>query len=388
VTGRDNAASPLLVRVEVAGTDLDAPARLVCANLADPTALAAAHPDAEVRDGRLRAHGTVDELAAAAETAGGTQLAEVIVERARAALTAWFGPPPDVAGPAGVLETSRRTLVLGVLNVTPDSFFDGGVHYAPERPADAARAGLALVEAGADLVDVGGESARPGAEPVDADEELRRVVPVVEALAAEGVAVSIDTTKARVARAAVEAGAVLVNDISAGTLDVDLFATVAELEVPYVLMHMRGTPRTMQDNPRYADVVADVHDHLGARLADLERAGVPAERVVVDPGIGFGKTVEHNVALLRRLRELTGLGRPVLVGASRKSFLGALTGQPDPGDRLEASLAAAVLAVTAGASIVRVHDVAETARVLAVADAVARGDLRTPGRHMTDLDGA
>ncbi|MEX0952442.1 MAG: dihydropteroate synthase [Nitriliruptoraceae bacterium] len=279
---------------------------------------------------------------------------------------------PDVWTPAGVLPTSRRTVVMAVLNVTPDSFSDGGTHFRPGDATPAVEAGLALVEQGADVVDVGGESTRPGAVPVDADEELRRVLPVVRGLTDAGVMVSIDTAKAVVARAAVEAGAALVNDVSAGSLDRDLLPTVADLDVAYVLMHMQGTPRTMQVDPHYDDVVTDVRDHLAGHLTRLEALGIARERVIVDPGIGFGKTVAHNLELLRRLRELTTLGRPVLVGASRKSFLGHLTGQSDPSRRTAASVAAATLAVANGASIVRVHDVHETCDAVAVADAVRR----------------
>jgi dihydropteroate synthase len=372
------ASPPLLVRVVARGIDVDDPARLVCSGVDSPDALAAAHPRAELHEGRVAAHGTLAELAQAGRAAGGPALAAALEQAARAALEAFHAPPVDLATSAATLPTSRRTLVMGVLNVTPDSFYDGGIHLAPDHPAPAVRDGLALAGAGADLVDVGGESTRPGADPVGAHEELRRVVPVVEALAAAGVTVSVDTTKAVVARAAVEVGAVLVNDVSSGSLDPELIPTVAELGVGYVLMHMRGTPRTMQDDPVYGEVVADVYDHLGARLDALARAGVARERVAVDPGIGFGKTVAHNVELLRRLRELTGLGRPILVGASRKSFLGALTGRDDPADRLEGSLAVAALAVAGGAGLVRVHDVAETRQVVTVADALVRRPVADP----------
>ncbi len=294
---------------------------------------------------------------------------------------------PDVWTPAGMLPTSRRTVVQAVLNVTPDSFSDGGVHFRPGDPSAAVEAGLALVEQGADLVDVGGESTRPGAVPVDVDEELRRVVPVVRGLADAGVMVSVDTVKAVVVRAAVDAGAAIVNDVSAGSLDPDLLPTIAALEVAYVLMHMQGTPRTMQVAPHYDDVVTEVRDHLERHLDRLEGLGIARDRVVVDPGIGFGKTVAHNVDLLRRLRELTTLGRPVLVGASRKSFLGHLTGQPDPTRRTAASIAAAALAVANGASIVRVHDVPETRDAVAVADAVHRPAALRPSTATGAADG-
>ena len=256
---------------------------------------------------------------------------------------------------------------MGILNVTPDSFSDGGQWSSH----DAAIAkGVALAADGADVIDVGGESTRPGAAAVPEDEELRRVMPVVEKLAASGYVVSIDTAKAAVARAAVEAGAAVVNDVSAATLDPLMLPTVAELGVPYVLMHMRGTPRTMQQDPRYDDVVAEVFDHLAETLDHAVAFGIARERVVVDPGIGFGKTVAHNLELLRRTRELTSLGRPVMVGTSRKSFIGKLTDGAQEDDRLEGSLASAAIAVANGAAMVRVHDVAETVRAVAVARAI------------------
>ncbi|MBW3659734.1 MAG: dihydropteroate synthase [Actinobacteria bacterium] len=265
---------------------------------------------------------------------------------------------------------------MGILNVTPDSFSDGGSHYtAADHPGPALAHARAMLEEGADVIDVGGESTRPGADPVPEDEELRRVVPVVEALAADGAVVSIDTSKANVARQAVAAGAAIVNDVSAGTSDGLLLQTVAELDVPYVVMHMRGTPRTMQRDPRYTDVVAEVYDFLSDQLRRLDLLGVPAERVVVDPGIGFGKTVTHNLELLRRVREFTSLGRPVLVGTSRKSFLGAVTGVREASARVEGSIVTAAHAVGNGAAIVRVHDVAETVRAVTMARAVVTGDV-------------
>jgi dihydropteroate synthase len=246
---------------------------------------------------------------------------------------------------------------MGVLNVTPDSFSDGGRYVDPEA---AVAHGLALVAEGADVVDVGGESTRPGAEPVDPAEECRRVVPVIAALAPH-VRVSVDTRRAEVAAAAVEAGASLVNDVSA-----TLWRVAAEAGVGWVAMHMRGEPRTMQADTRYDDVVTEVRDHLVARAEAAREGGV--EEVWIDPGIGFAKEGAHNLELLRRLDALVGTGFPVLVGASRKRFLGDLTGGAAPDDRLEASLAVAVWAMVHGAGMVRVHDVAATvagARLLA-----------------------
>ena len=255
-----------------------------------------------------------------------------------------------------------RGALVGVLNVTPDSFSDGGEHLA----FDAAVAhGLRLAAEGAALVDVGGESTRPGAEPVTAERELARVLPVVEVLAAEGIAVSIDTSKAVVARAALAAGAVLVNDVTALRASAELASVVAEAEADLCLMHMLGEPRTMQDDPRYDDVVAEVESFLAERAEAAVAAGVSRDRIVLDPGIGFGKTLAHNLALLRALPRLARLG-PLLVGVSRKRFLGALTGRDVAADRVAASVAAALYCYRGGAHLLRVHDVAATADALAV----------------------
>jgi dihydropteroate synthase len=259
--------------------------------------------------------------------------------------------------------------IMGVLNVTPDSFSDGGAFLDAVAAIDQGRA---LAADGADLVDVGGESTRPGAPPVSEAEELRRIVPVVEALAADGAAVSIDTSKAAVARAALDAGAVYVNDVMAFRGDPDMAGLVAERGVRCCLMHMRGEPRTMQEDPRYDDVVDDVKAFLSERLAAAVAAGIPEERVDLDPGIGFGKTLEHNLELLRRLEEIVALGRPVVIGTSRKSFLGRLTGR-EVADRLPGTIATNVLALERGARIFRVHDVAPVRDALTVAAATVRG---------------
>lgn len=254
-----------------------------------------------------------------------------------------------------------RPLVMGILNVTPDSFYDGGRHYEPAAALERARR---MVADGADLIDVGGESTRPGASEVAQDEELRRVLPLVEALAADGAAVSIDTRKPAVMRAAIAAGAAMVNDVAAlgapGAIE-----TVAASDAGVCLMHMRGEPATMQQAPRYDGVVAEVRAFLVARARACEDAGIAHERIVVDPGFGFGKTLAHNLALSRALPELAAAGYPVLVGWSRKSSLGRIIGRPDD-DRLAASIGAALAAVARGASIVRVHDVRETVDALKV----------------------
>jgi dihydropteroate synthase len=260
-----------------------------------------------------------------------------------------------------------RPSVMGIVNVTPDSFSDGGLNYRAE---DAIAAGARMATEGAAVVDVGGESTRPGAEPVSLDEELSRIVPVLEGLAGT-VPVSIDTAKAEVARRAVELGAVLVNDVTALRGDPELAGVVADSGVYLSLMHMLGEPRTMQVDPRYDDVVAEVAAFLEERLRIAVDAGIAEERICLDPGFGFGKTVEHNFELLRRLDEIAALGRPVLVGISRKRALGRILGDPDATTGpLSASLAAAVTAYERGATILRVHDVRETVEALTVATAV------------------
>jgi dihydropteroate synthase len=262
--------------------------------------------------------------------------------------------------------------VMGIVNVTPDSFSDGGCYLEP----DAAVAhGLALEREGAAILDVGGESTRPGAQPVSARVELERVAPVIEGLRAAGTAarISIDTYKATVATAALAAGASLVNDITALRGDPELADVVADAGCEVCLMHMQGEPRTMQRNPRYGDVVAEVRAFLEARIEFALSRGIALERIVIDPGIGFGKTAAHNVELIARLSELTTLGRPILIGTSRKSFLGALTGRQAASERLAATIASNVLALERGASIFRVHDVAPVADALAVAAATLRG---------------
>jgi dihydropteroate synthase len=261
---------------------------------------------------------------------------------------------------------------MGVVNVTPDSFSDGGLFL----DADAAVShALRLADEGAAILDVGGESTRPGAEGVSSEEELRRVLPVIERVAAArtGAQLSIDTSKLEVAAAAVAAGATLVNDVTAFRAAPELAGLVADRGLDCCLMHMLGEPRTMQDDPRYDDVVSDVKAFLEERLAFAVREGVPEERVLLDPGIGFGKTAEHNLELLRRLDELVALGRPVVIGTSRKSFLGRLTGGRGVDERLPGTIATNVLALERGASIFRVHEVAPVLDALTVAAATVRG---------------
>ncbi len=281
---------------------------------------------------------------------------------------------PGMPGPAKVWKHRTgelildRTRVMGVLNVTPDSFSDGGLFYEAEA---AIRRGLEMVDQGADLIDIGGESTRPRSDTVSAEEEWRRVGPVLESLSAKvDVPLSIDTMKPAIAEKAVRAGASIVNDVS-GMRDPTMVRAVASAKVGVVAMHMLGNPKTMQEHPQYADVVGEVRAFLADRIGALQAAGASPEAIAIDPGVGFGKTLVHNVSLLRHLDALAGLGHPVVVGVSRKSFIGLL-GAGEKGERLSGSLAAATLAVSRGANIVRAHDVLETVRAMRVADALLR----------------
>lgn len=256
--------------------------------------------------------------------------------------------------------------LMGVVNVTPDSFSDGGLYLDPEA---AIAHGRELVEAGANILDVGGESTRPGAEEVGAEEELARVVPVIEGLRGVAARISIDTSKAAVAAAALDAGAEIVNDVTALRGDSEMAALCGERGCGVVLMHMLGSPRTMQNDPSYEDVVAEVKAFLAGRLEVAVTAGVSEEEIWLDPGIGFGKTGAHNMELLRRLGELRELGRPLVVGTSRKSFIGRIDGSP-PDDRLGGTIASSVLAAVEGAEVLRVHDVAEVRQALTLTAAI------------------
>jgi dihydropteroate synthase len=255
---------------------------------------------------------------------------------------------------------------MGVVNVTPDSFSDGGAYSDPEA---AVEHGRQLLAEGADILDVGGESTAPGASPVTTEVELERVEPVVAALAGEGATVSIDTAKAAVAAAALDAGAGIVNDVTALRGDPEMPALCAERGATVVLTHMLGTPATMQDHPHYREVVADVSEFFEERLAAASAAGIDEERIWLDPGIGFGKADAHNAALLRRLGELAALGRPLVVGTSRKSFIGRVDGSP-PEDRLGGTIASSLLAAANGAAVLRIHDVAAMRQALRLAAAV------------------
>jgi dihydropteroate synthase len=283
-----------------------------------------------------------------------------------------LAPALDCAGHILKLDRPR---VLGIVNVTPDSFADGGELATLET---AVAHGLKLAEEGADALDVGGESTRPGARDVGIDEELRRVIPVVERLARETtLPISIDTSKPEVMRAAVAAGAGMINDVYALRRDGALDAA-ASLGVPVVLMHMQGEPRSMQEAPRYEDVVADVHRFLAERIFAAEMSGIDKKRIVVDPGFGFGKTLAHNLLLLAQFERFTELGVPVLAGLSRKKTIGELTGRDDPHERVHGSVAAAVIAAQRGARLLRVHDVAATVDALRVWNAVAAQPMPRP----------
>ncbi len=269
------------------------------------------------------------------------------------------------------LNCDVRPLIMGILNVTPDSFSDGGRYPDADAAVAAARQ---MVADGADIVDVGGESTRPGAEGVNVDEEIRRVVPVIEALAAEtDVVISVDTMKAPVADKAIACGAHIINDVTALTHDPAMVDVARDTGAGVVLMHMRGSPRTMQDDPRYDDVTEDIRQYLAARVEDAVDAGLNREALAIDPGIGFGKTAEHNVQLVAHLDRFTSLGRPVMVGLSRKRFVGMLTGAPVEG-RLAGSLAGLSCSVLNGANVMRVHDVPESVQAARVAAAVRAPD--------------
>jgi dihydropteroate synthase len=264
--------------------------------------------------------------------------------------------------------SGKRPLVMGIVNVTPDSFSDGGQFLDPER---AIAHGWHLIEDGADILDIGGESTRPGAQAITIAEEIDRVLPVIKGLKDSGVAISIDTRHAAVMRAALAAGAAILNDVSALTGDPESLAVGRDSDVPIVLMHMKGEPGTMQDDPRYDDVVMDIIGYLGDRIDACEAAGISRDRLIADPGIGFGQTVSHVLEVLESLAAFHALGVPVLLGVSRKRFIGAVDPRGKVGDRIGGSIAAALAGAARGAQILRVHDVRETVQTLTVAKAVS-----------------
>ncbi len=265
----------------------------------------------------------------------------------------------------------RRPLVMGVLNVTPDSFSDGGKFAA----ADAAIAQAEeMVAHGASILDIGGESTRPGSLPIEPSEQIRRILPVIEAISGKLSAVlSVDTTRSEVAKAALDAGCHVINDISAGRDDSAMLPLAAAAKVPIVLMHMQGTPATMQRAPTYADVIGEVRSFLAERIQAAQKAGVDVSRILIDPGIGFGKAMNHNLELLRRQHELADLGRPMVVGTSRKGFIGTITGEPTPADRLFGTAASVAWSIANAAAIVRVHDVKPMVQVVKTIEAIRKG---------------
>jgi dihydropteroate synthase len=267
------------------------------------------------------------------------------------------------------LDLSARTHIMGVLNVTPDSFSDGGKFFKSD---DAVRQGMKMIEEGADMIDVGGESTRPGSNPLPTEEELSRVIPVIEALSKKtDVPVSIDTYKAEVARRGLDAGAQMINDISALRFDPKMKEVASEYKVPIVLMHIKGTPKEMQKDPSYEDVIAEIKEYLRQSIKIAQDAGIAREKIIIDPGIGFGKRLRDNLNILKNLKEFSILGCPILIGCSRKSFIGRVLDLPVE-ERSEGSLAALAVAVMNGANIVRVHDVKESKRAVSLIDAVIR----------------
>lgn len=266
---------------------------------------------------------------------------------------------------------SQRTYVMGILNITPDSFSDGGLFF---NAASAVGQALRMQEEGADIIDIGGESTRPGAEKISVKEEIRRIVPVIEALAKEvTVPISVDTYKSAVAEAAISSGASIINDISGLRFDSEMPGVAARHKVPVVIMHIKGTPKNMQQNPVYNALIAEIMDYLYGSIEIAREAGIPDNMIIIDPGIGFGKTVEHNLEIIRRLKEFEGFEKPILLGPSRKSFIGKILGGLPATDRLEGTAAAAAIGIFNGANIVRVHDVKEMVRVARIADGVKRG---------------
>ncbi|MBI5188105.1 MAG: dihydropteroate synthase [Nitrospirae bacterium] len=268
------------------------------------------------------------------------------------------------------LDFSKKTYIMGILNVTPDSFSDGGLYF--DKSAAIKRA-IQMVEDGADIVDIGGESTRPGSEPVTIEEELRRTIPVIDALAKEiKIPISIDTYKSEVAKSALDAGASMVNDISGLRFDPDMPEVVSEYKVPVVIMHIKGAPKNMQVNPVYEALIHEIMDYLMISIRVAVKSGIAEDKIIIDPGIGFGKTFDHNLEIINNLREFTFLGKPILIGLSRKAFIGKILGDVPVTDRLEGTAAAVAVSIMNGANIIRVHDVKEMARVAKVADAIKR----------------
>lgn len=268
------------------------------------------------------------------------------------------------------LDFSKKTYIMGVLNVTPDSFSDGGLYFEKETALEHA---LKLIEDGADIIDIGGESSRPGSLPVSTEEEIRRTIPVISELAKRiKTPISIDTYKAEVAKRAIDAGASIVNDISGLRFDPGMSAVIAENNVPVILMHIKGSPNNMQNSPSYEALIPEIIDYLRGSIQLCRQAGIPEQNIILDPGIGFGKTLEHNLEIIANLKEFSLLGRPIAIGVSRKAFIGKILGDLPSSHRLEGTASAVAISVCNGANVVRVHDVAEMSKVVKIADAIKK----------------
>lgn len=364
-----------LVRIVDASLGAEAQVRLVVSRVSRPDRLKSAWSSSgatiERIGDRIHATTTVEALARAAGRSLEREEAELLDRALRESVASWLGVPPSIKARGRLLPCDERPLVMGIVNVTPDSFADGGL-YPDGHPGAAIDHARSLVAAGADIIDIGGESTRPGATPVEAEEELTRILPVIRALVSDGTCVSVDTRKPDVAAEALQEGAAIVNDVGAASSP-ELIAHAARTGAAYVLMHARGTPETMREHTDYEDVVAEVFEFFVDGLEFCGDNGLSREQVILDPGIGFAKTAQQSLQLLRSVRQFSGLGRPVLVGASRKSFLSAAAGAEDVADRLPASLAVAACCTSAGTAFLRVHDVAETVQAVRAARAVATG---------------
>jgi len=315
--------------------------------------------------------GTLDQLKHVVRSFTANDIHENLAKKIDSLLDNYMRSDYKISCRGNILDLGSRTHIMGILNVTPDSFSDGGLY------DDAAKAFVRAREmaaAGADIIDVGGESTRPGAEPLSEEEELRRIIPIIEHLAAElDIPISVDTYKATVAKKALQAGASIVNDISGLRFSPDMAKIAADYGAAVVIMHIKGTPRDMQQNPVYDDVVVDVMSYLEDGIAIAVKAGVDREKILVDPGIGFGKTLEHNLTLLNRFDEFRSLGRPLVLGTSRKKFIGTILGIPVPEQRVDGTAPTLALGIERGARVVRIHDVARMAQVVRMTDAVLRG---------------
>jgi dihydropteroate synthase len=269
------------------------------------------------------------------------------------------------------LDFSKKTYIMGILNITTDSFYDGGKYISVDK---AVKHALKMVDEGADIIDIGGESTRPGAEPISVDEELKRVIPVIEILSKKlSIPISIDTYKAKVAEEAINAGATIINDISGLRFDPLMPEVASKYKVPVIIMHIKGTPKDMQKNPQYDALIPEITEYLRGSIVLAKQAGVEENMIIIDPGIGFGKLLEHNLQIIKNLKEFTQLGKPILIGVSRKSFIGKILNDASPSERLEGTASSVAISVINGANIVRVHDVGFMSKVVKVADAIKFG---------------